>query len=263
MRIHPREMIAKAWSSESDNFRFLAPNIVKMIELFDRRSYWVSTEVVAASDSRIRATILIRFLEIAWICKAHGNFQTVFEIMNGLTAPSVKRLKQTWGQLSPLHNERFKLLHEFTSSTDNYKHYREAMARCGARPRIPYLAVTLKDLFTIEEGLSSTLEGLIHVHKLERVAEIVEEFVAGQSYPYTSSGSECGNASALSSARARQNIWFLSENEARNETKLNDLLTNEDMEAWMSSLQFNEEVQRILYNCLARFDNDFHNPLFF
>jgi len=96
------------------------------------------------------------------------------ELMCGLNLGCVTRLKKTWDGLPKHATATFENLTRLTSSSQNYAHYREALAG-KELPFAPNLAVHLRDLTFIEDGNEDTVDGLINFGKMHMLGAVFDE----------------------------------------------------------------------------------------
>lgn len=172
-KISPQEFSHQAWSKK--NAKEVAPNIMALIERCNEVSYWVATEIVLTPNMKQRVSVLSRFIDIAQICYEFRNWNTLMEIMVGLNLGCVTRLKKTWEALPKHAISTFEQLSRVTGHSQNYLHYREALA-AKELPFAPNLAVHLRDLTFIEDGNEDTVEGgLINFAKMHMLGAVFEE----------------------------------------------------------------------------------------
>ncbi|KAJ3153322.1 hypothetical protein HDU86_005279 [Geranomyces michiganensis] len=152
--IQPRELFHQAWNAADKHAR--SPHLTLLIAWFNRIAYGVATQVVTQQDFKTRVTLLKRFIHVAHMCYAWGNFNTVFEIVAGLNVGPVTRLKRTWKALPKKYGEVWNQLNAVVSSENSYKTYRAALRTLQAQhsnhPILPYLGVNLSDLTFAEDG---------------------------------------------------------------------------------------------------------------
>ncbi|OQS02719.1 hypothetical protein THRCLA_04935 [Thraustotheca clavata] len=85
-KIQPRELTNKCWTGENKHTD--APNVLALIELFDARAGWVSSEILHPKlQAKQRAKMIAFFIDVAEACHHLNNFNTLFEIVTGLKAP--------------------------------------------------------------------------------------------------------------------------------------------------------------------------------
>ena len=87
-------------------------NINELINLFEKISYFVPTEVLINNwDNKIRTRIIIKLIKIANNFKDLDNYHCLFAIMAGLNHCSVIRLTNIW-QIKKKYIELFNELNE-------------------------------------------------------------------------------------------------------------------------------------------------------
>ena len=174
-RLKNRELTNRAWTRESK--REDAPGVLSMIELFDARAEWVSSEILHPKLQTVeRAKMMSYFIDVADYCRILHNYNTLFEIVTGLNAPCIKQLHTTWGLVPSSHVEKFQCLQQICSVEDNYKNYRQAFALGEGQARLPCLFVLAKDLYGYEESMQAIEHGLVHFRKFQKVMS-VESYV--------------------------------------------------------------------------------------
>jgi len=117
--ITPCECLRQRWTGKDK--ATLAPNIIALIDRFNKVSRWCCSEIVREKDLKSRAVVLNRFILIASVRKNHlsyassslkrvhdfapgavqqcrelNNFNGVMEVMAGLQNAAAYRLKKTW-----------------------------------------------------------------------------------------------------------------------------------------------------------------------
>lgn len=181
-KITPQELSHQVWNKK--NAKELSPNVTALIDRCNQVSYWVATEIVLTPNLKQRISILAKFIDIAEICHQLRNWNTLMELMVGLNLGCVTRLKKTWEGLPRNAVSTFENLTRLTSSSQNYLHYREALAQ-RELPFSPNLAVHLRDLTFIEDGNEDTVnDGLINFTKMQMLAQVFEEVHRLQSTRY-------------------------------------------------------------------------------
>jgi hypothetical protein len=175
-QIREREFLNLNW--KRPDLKRNARHIVKMVERFNKVSYWVATRIVRESDLKRRCSILKRFIIMAERCAELNNFNTLMEVLAGLNLYPIQRLKQTWALLSDKYRATMAALEQLMENKQNYKNYRERLVkiRQNGEPTLPYLGVYLRDLTFIEEGNQTHLENdLINYEKIQLVGQVVRE----------------------------------------------------------------------------------------
>lgn len=225
LKIQPRELQNKGWTR--DNATEVSPNVVNFTNMFNKRSFWATSEVLRynkdtdgkrdAVSNRTKA--LETLIDIAWHCLQMNNYFTAFAIYCGITLQPVYRLNKTHARLEKKSKQRMEELKNTQAQQSNYKVYRTRFKRVlygspedapvlalpdlspsttltlslSSLPiatdhapaiQIPYWAVTLKDLFQLEEiNNSSPQPGeapLINFHKFAKQWAIVHDVLVCQ-----------------------------------------------------------------------------------
>lgn len=181
--IRPRECLNQAWNHKTLK-ETAAPNILAMIRRFNRVSAFVTTTIVKCDSLKERAKKVERFVTIAMHLRELHNYNSVQEILAGLTTSPVHRLKKTWATMDPKIVEQFESLRKLMSSDGNYEAFRNAL-HSESPPSIPYLGMYLTDLTFIEDGNPDKLaDGLINFAKRRRIAAVILEIQQYQQTPY-------------------------------------------------------------------------------
>eukprot|EP00479_Gromia_sphaerica_P008777 TRINITY_DN3487_c0_g1_i1.p1 TRINITY_DN3487_c0_g1~~TRINITY_DN3487_c0_g1_i1.p1 ORF type:complete len:152 (+),score=28.23 TRINITY_DN3487_c0_g1_i1:504-959(+) len=94
-----------------------------------------------------------KFIKVGLYCARLGNFHGAFFIFGGLNLTPVHRLKDDWEALPNKSKVMFEKLRELSGSTANYGNYRRELKMFVGKPQIPHLAVTLKDLTALHDGI--------------------------------------------------------------------------------------------------------------
>jgi len=149
--IKPREFVDKAWARKHTAPRF-ARNILAMIDLFNRRSFWVASEILSRETLSDRIPLMELFVRLASKLLKMHNFFSAFSVVSGLSLSPVYRLKTSWNGLSSRIKRKFEHIKTVISTQKNYAVYRRLLRTAlGARPQLPHIAVVLKDLCQIDE----------------------------------------------------------------------------------------------------------------
>jgi len=173
--IRPHEFLNQNWGKPGREFN--SPNILIMIEWFNKVSLWAATTMVLANDNRDRVQIIKKWIDVAEECRKLNNLNSVMELLGGLRMAAVSRLKKSWDNIDAKHLAVFKKLEDLMSSLQNYKQYRETMNQ-SVPPCIPYLGIYLRDLTFIGDGNPNNFEnGLINFDKRRMVAAVIYEKV--------------------------------------------------------------------------------------
>ncbi|OQS01461.1 hypothetical protein ACHHYP_00741 [Achlya hypogyna] len=188
LRITPRELTNKNWTSVNKHMD--APNVLALIELFDARAGWVSSEILHPKlQAKQRAKMIAFFIDVAEACHQLHNFNTLFEVVTGLKAPCIQQLKTTWDLLTQAQNDRFECLKNICSQDNNYANYRQAFALAEGQPRLPAFFLVTKDIFGYEEAMPTMEHGLVCFQKCRKIHRAIVEALSCQNVKYTSTTS--------------------------------------------------------------------------
>jgi hypothetical protein len=146
-QIRPRELLGQAWTKK-DIKETVSPNVVAMINLVNRRIRWVTSEILRYGRSlQDRVDHVEAFIDIASLCLSFGNFNTAFQITNGLAAPAIRKLHAVWARVNSDHITRHEYAKSLSSGDKNAAKYRKELAKWSCKPCIPSIPTSLKDLF--------------------------------------------------------------------------------------------------------------------
>eukprot|EP01119_Soliformovum_irregulare_P018470 TRINITY_DN5675_c0_g1_i1.p1 TRINITY_DN5675_c0_g1~~TRINITY_DN5675_c0_g1_i1.p1 ORF type:complete len:967 (-),score=244.39 TRINITY_DN5675_c0_g1_i1:62-2962(-) len=185
-RITPKELSHQSWNKE--NAKEVAPNVVKMIERFNKVSYWVASEIVTERNIKKRVTLIKRFIQTAEYCRQLKNMHSAIALATGLSLTVVTRLTRTWENIPKNLDTIFKTtLTQLISATGNFSAYRKAFRSWEVGdPCIPHIAVILKDLTFIEDGNKNfTSNDWVNFEKMSMLAKAFSSVRKAQEYPYT------------------------------------------------------------------------------
>lgn len=198
-KLNPRELTNKAWTRETKHRE--APHVVALIELFDATAEWVSSEILHPQLQAVeRAKMIALFIDAADNCYQMNNFNTLFEITTGLSAPCIRQLNTTWSLVSAAAQEKYQVLQQACSPDDNYRSYRQAFALAEGQPRLACWFILVKDLFTYEEAMKSTEDGLVNWQKFRKIYRVINEALDHQNFNYVPpSGTATNGASGAAS----------------------------------------------------------------
>lgn len=133
-----------------------ARNTCLCIEYFNHLGMLVRSEVLCRLSLTKRVQVIEKWIEIACILKELSQFNSLKAVLSGLKCASVKRLRQTWSEVSQEWRNREEELVQLTNFTDAYKKLRKA-TREAPPPVTPYVGLYLSDLTFMSEGSSTKL----------------------------------------------------------------------------------------------------------
>ncbi|CAH0480396.1 unnamed protein product [Peronospora belbahrii] len=191
-KLDPRELTNKAWTRENKHRD--APHVMALIELFDATAEWVSSEILHPQLQAVeRAKMITLFIDAADNCYQMNNFNTLFEITTGLSAPCIRQLNTTWSLVTAAVQEKYQCLQQVCSPDDNYRCYRQAFALTEGQPRLACWFILVKDLFTYEEAMKTMEDGLVNWQKFRKIYRVISEALDRQNFDYVPASSNgCG-----------------------------------------------------------------------
>jgi hypothetical protein len=161
-KIADTELLDVAWVRAKEK----APNVLKMVDMFNKISYWVATQILSESDVKERTWTIRRFINIAEKLFELNNFQSLMEVVAGLSMTAVERLKRSWAGLSSKEKGIFERLCRLLNTKNNFQSYRNTLCKVKL-PALPYIGVVLRDFIYIDEGNAEKVEnGMINFDKL-------------------------------------------------------------------------------------------------
>ena len=167
------EWLNKSWIRE--NRRIAAKGICNLIDHFNRISYWASRSILHR-DLTVdkRRNHIVKLILVADQCRVLQNFNAVKEIVSGLMAPAVLRLKHIWSGISNGKRDKLRRLCEIVSEDDNYKTLRTMQDRV-APPCMPYIGLYLQMLTQVEEGNQASVDSKINFSRCRLIAKIIQD----------------------------------------------------------------------------------------
>ena len=180
-KIEPKECLNQSWNKEYRVTK--APNINTMIQMFNKLSNWVGTEIVKREKLEDRVEIIEKVIELGNHCKELNNFNALFSVISGLNLASIFRLKQTWAAVSAEKKAQYDELNKYISRDFNFRAIRTALKNVKP-PCIPYIGLYLTDLTFIEEGNPKYINNKINFARCRRFAEVIRDMQTYQNTRY-------------------------------------------------------------------------------
>jgi hypothetical protein len=162
----------KKWSSEGS--KKLAPNLLEIIERFNKTSFWISSEIVKQTDLRLRVKVLSKCIKLMKHLMDMGNMQGMMAVYSALNTTPIQRLQETWKNLPSKYYEKLKSVGDLMNSSQNYKNYRDHV-RNATRPFIPFQLIYLSDLTFMEEAPDKLGNDMINFKKMGLVGTLLNE----------------------------------------------------------------------------------------
>eukprot|EP00002_Diphylleia_rotans_P028254 TRINITY_DN5700_c0_g2_i1.p1 TRINITY_DN5700_c0_g2~~TRINITY_DN5700_c0_g2_i1.p1 ORF type:complete len:1097 (-),score=216.38 TRINITY_DN5700_c0_g2_i1:583-3873(-) len=180
--IKPVELLNQAWNKPK--YKYLAPNVLYMIEHFNNLSKFVASSIVKREKLRDRIALYTKFIEIAQALRKHKNFNSLLSILSGFGNAAVHRLKFTKGGLSKSAINEMENLERQMSSKKSYAEFREILHTVDP-PCVPYLGMYLTDLTFIDDGNPDCIDKLINFRKRDLTYNVVREIQQYQQLSYS------------------------------------------------------------------------------
>lgn len=174
-KIEYKELLNSRWTKKDKNK--LSPNVINLIDRFNKLSLWMIEEILSYDKKRMRAAAIEKFIRIANECKNLNNFNDCVNITQALNMYVVKKLEKTWKALNANVIPLFEKLQEICSYDMKYKRLRDEMKNCIGKPCVPYLGVLLNELASLEEGPKYLKnDSLVNIDKICSVYKAIEFF---------------------------------------------------------------------------------------
>ena len=175
--IQPIELQDLAWSK--DKLKFRAPNVLAMIERFNKYSTIFATLLVGEPRIKDRRRLIERFVRIGEHLLEMNSFNMLMAIMSGFGNSAVYRMKHTFASLPRKTLDTMETFQALLSSNGSYKMYRDRLANVTP-PIIPFLGVYLTDLTFANDGNPGELRGLTNFRKLQLEYDIIDQVLRYQ-----------------------------------------------------------------------------------
>eukprot|EP01133_Synstelium_polycarpum_P008966 gene8966-10516_t len=180
-RIQPVEFLNQAWNKPK--LQYKAPNLLKMIDRFNKVSIAVSTAILSQPKLKARVKLIGRLIKITQHLRDLNNFHLLTAFLAGIRNSSVLRLRLSWSKVTKKNKQLLEDLEKIMSMEGSFKCFRSIIKEI-IPPCIPYLGVYLKDLTFIEDGNADCMEGLVNWGKKKLMHSIISIIQGCQDIPY-------------------------------------------------------------------------------
>jgi len=139
---------------------------------------WVKKSILKRTNVTSRHNAYIFFCDVAQKCYSMKNFSSMMAILGALASAPVARLKQTASLNEKENKDRrknFNTLQSFLEPEGNHKRYRDLLKIVESKACLPWLALHLKDMYTLNEVIKRrakregqaliNVEGYIEIYK--------------------------------------------------------------------------------------------------
>lgn len=180
--LRAKEFVRTAWTKK--NARDIAPKLTQFIELSNRVSQWIVTEILKLKAYEEMAELIVKFIKVGRHMLLFNNFSGVIEVVTALNNPAIGKLKGAWILVPTKNKDILEEISEIISPLGHYKNYRFAFHHRNIdQPCIPILAATLSDLNGYEEVFSNTTtDGAVNWAKMIRIASRIWETLSINAY---------------------------------------------------------------------------------
>lgn len=160
--IKPSELLNQSWNKPK--FKHLAPNVLKMVNMFNQLSHAISAQILQGSKPKDRAKIIEWWIKVAEHCKHLSNYHGLMAVVSGINSGPTVRLKASRREVSKSLLDQLASYEAIFESDGSFSAYRSTLLS-SAPPLIPYLGIHLTDLTFIEEGNRDMQAHLINFAK--------------------------------------------------------------------------------------------------
>jgi len=179
--IRPHEFLGQSWKRKDKATK--APNILRIIDHFNKICCWSQIMILLEVDLRKRAHVLSRLLKVCQYLDKFNNINSLCAIMTGIRSTPIFRLKKTFGSLKTRYTKMLLKYNELLKSDFNQKNLRVRMKNL-VQPGIPHVGLFLSDILYIDDGNANSVDGKINFHKYTLLNERIEWCLLFQNYPF-------------------------------------------------------------------------------
>lgn len=166
--VTPVEFLSKGWEDPSPK---KSPHLKELLTRATDLTRWVAYSILKYDNKKTRAKMLEKFIKVADQLRTLKNFHSMYAVISGFNHPSITRLGQTFGEISPRAKEIYQ---ELVLNAKDDKQYREIM-KAVQLPCIPSIEYTLADISTAQE-MPDNLNNLIHFQKRQHIFQHITKF---------------------------------------------------------------------------------------
>lgn len=162
----------------------LAPTLNRFVELFNLRSRWMAAQILLQQSISHQLALIAKLAKAADICRAHNNFSSVLMLTSAIYCPQVYSLFALLRQLPRDIKIMLRALGELMSPENGYKRYRLALKAVKKPPCVPYIGTILRQLISVDECHSDTIDGSVHFTKRLYFYTTVQDIFKFRSTPF-------------------------------------------------------------------------------
>lgn len=126
----------------------MAPNIIKMNQIFDKITKFVSKMIIKKKTFYKQIKIINQFIIIAKECKKLGNYHLIMAIIRGLNNSLIIEIITIWKNGYSKLSKTFVNLEKLFSHQKNYFNYRQIINKQLSKNKnfVPFMSLILEDL---------------------------------------------------------------------------------------------------------------------
>ena len=166
-----------------------APNVMKLIERFDKLMLFIIEDICSYETSKARARLITRWANIAKRCKDLHNYNDLLIINQCFNHYLLKKLISTWKKLSKSTLTLISELNKFCTNQQCYINIRREMVGCKHIAYIPYIGILLKEIVDIENNYKYMEKvddyNCINCIKLQKIYWVVNKFFEFKNFTFT------------------------------------------------------------------------------
>ena len=174
--------------SKEDKFS-KAPNVMKLIERFDKLMLFIIEDICSYETSKARAKLITKWANIAKRCKELHNYNDLLIINQCFNHYLLKKLISTWKKLSKSTLMLITELNKFCTNQQCYINIRREMVGCKHIAYIPYLGILIKEIVDIENEYKYIEKfdkyNCMNCVKLQKIYYVVNKFFEFKNYTFT------------------------------------------------------------------------------
>jgi len=160
-KIEMEEFFHRNWEKKKDT---KAKNVLKLIELFNEISAWVTFTILNETKLRKRVLLYNKHIKIMKQLHLLHNYHLSLAYVCSFSHCAITRLKWTYSKLSKSSKNALKQMESIMSIEESYKKYRQLLNNTSL-PCIPAMGVLLMDLTFLEDGNPDKIQNLINFAK--------------------------------------------------------------------------------------------------
>ena len=164
-----------------------APNVMKLIERFDKLMLFIIEDICSYETSKARARLITKWANIAKRCKDLHNYNDLLIINQCFNL--LKKLISTWKKLSKSTLILISELNKFCTNQQCYINIRREIVGCKHIAYIPYIGILLKEIVDIENTYKYMEKidnyNCINCVKLQKIYWIVNKFFEFKNFTFT------------------------------------------------------------------------------